>query len=81
MRERRELKVSRLLGRGCSGPIAHGLMSSGVRLVPTRPVCNRLIPKLCTEEQLRKDAVLEERGRQLLFDQCDAPGSHPCRVL
>lgn len=61
----RELKVSRLLGRGCGGPIAHGLMDSGagVRLVPANPVYNKVIPKLCTEEQLRTDAVLEERER------------------
>lgn len=79
----KELKVSRLLGRGCGGPIAHGLMDSGagVRLVPINPVYNEVIPKLCMEEQLRKDAVLEERERQLLFDQCNAPGSHPSRVL
>lgn len=57
------------------------MIPSGVRLVPMCPVYNKVIPKLCREEQHRKDAVLEEREKQLLFDQCDAPGSHPCRVL
>lgn len=44
----RELRVSRLLGRGCSGPTARGLMhpGAGVRFVPIQfvPVYNRLIP-------------------------------------